>query len=79
MKGAGRLSKYDDLKIINYSTANFCLPIYIAVNLYSAERFLISSQFYRQVIEDRSCLAAFLFFSLLFQEHLLKSYISESL
>ena len=61
MKGAGRLLKYDDLKIISYSTANFCHPLHIAVNLYSAERFLISSQFYREVIEDRSCLAALFF------------------
>ena len=57
MKGAGRLLKYDDLKIINY----FCLPLHIAVNFYNAERFLISSQFYREVIEDRSCLAALFF------------------
>ena len=37
MKGAGSLLKYDDLKIINYSTANFCLPLHIAVNFYSAK------------------------------------------
>ena len=59
VKAAGGLLKCDDLKIINYSTAMSCLPLHIAVNFYSAERFLISSlQFYRGVIEDRMLLGS---------------------